>query len=205
MLRILINGLTTQTDALVAAKLGANGLGFILDPEDERYIEFTLANQIISQLPPMVVPYVTPDSWNLEYLQTLAAKLTAGSLIIPVTEYSNDFHTLPCSPTLTGSSEQIRDFLQQTGRRYNCLITDLGLSKLPELEQHDLHLWKQLNQEHSLLLPCDVEPDVLLHHLDIMQPSALYFQGASESHTGLQNFPKLQRYVQTIQEIVERV
>ncbi len=205
MLKILINGLTTQTDALVAAKLGANGLGFVLDQHDKRYIEFTLARQIIQQLSPMVVPYITPHNFEPDILKELAVKLTAGAIILPVEYYTKDFHALSCSIVIRGNRDTLSPVLAQSSRKLHAIVDDLPVSALPELSQGDQHLWKKFNQEHHLFLPCDVDPEDVLDAIEPLQPAALYFEGASESHTGLQDWPKIQRYVQAIQQIVERV
>jgi len=205
MLKLLIDGLTTQTDALVAAKLGANGLGFILDEGDARYIEFTLAHSIIHELAPMVVPYITPDRFEPEILNELAVKLRAGSLIIPAANYSKALQALPCTITIKGSRDKISELLSESDRKLHAIVSDLSLSEFAELAERDKHHWRKLNQEHHLFLPCDVEPEGLLDAIETIQPAALYFQGASESHTGLQDWPKIQAYVQAIQQIVERV
>lgn len=205
MVKLLIDGLTTQTDALVAAKLGANGLGFILDEDNPRYIEFTLAHSIIHQLAPMVAPYITPHRFEPEILSELAVKLRAGSLIIPAVHYSKDLQALPCPITVKGSQDEISVLCSKSDRKLHGIVTDLPLSAIPDWTERDRHHWKKLNQEHHLLLPCDVEPDALLDAMATFQPAALYFQGASESHTGLQDWPKVQAYVQAIQQIVERV
>lgn len=62
--RVKICGITRADDAITAARLGADALGFVLDPRSPRAVEPDQAKSILEMLPPWITPVavvVDPD------------------------------------------------------------------------------------------------------------------------------------------------
>lgn len=205
MPRILIHGLTNQTDALAAARLGVDGLGFHLDQNDTRYIEYTLARSIRNELPNLVQVFVQSDRYEYDYLLDLTTKLKAGSLLLPAAAFTERLTTLPCTLTFLGTGREIAALAARLNRPLTAIPTDVTISELIRLPDDQLQPWRSLNQQHHLLIRGDVPPDELPDALAIFRPAGLLFDGGTESHPGLQDYPKIQAYVQVLGRLFTRV
>ena len=75
MVKIKICGITNLEDALLAAELGADALGFIFYPKSPRKVAPEAARQIIAQLPPFVASVGVFVDEAAAVVQELAARV----------------------------------------------------------------------------------------------------------------------------------
>lgn len=97
--RVKVCGITRLEDALTAARLGADALGFVFWPGSKRYLEPSRARPIVEALPPFVTPvglFVDAEPGAIE-----AATLASGvrALQLHGRESPADCRALPL-PTL---------------------------------------------------------------------------------------------------------
>lgn len=205
MIRLIIHGITNKTDALAAARLGIDGLGFILDESSDRYIEYTLAQNIIHELPPGVAVFLQPDRLDTDYLGELVRKLRVSSLILPVDEVAPVHESLGCRLTLRGDGQSILRHANASGQSRQYLPEDLSLAQIRELSPENRHSWLDVVNAHHLLVSCGLPPEELTSALDKFTPAALFFRGETEDHSGLQDFPTIQAYIRAKAARIERV
>lgn len=78
--RVKVCGITREQDALAAAQLGADALGFILWRPSERYVDPERAGRIASRLPAFVVPVCVFVNPSREEVEAAIGQLPAATL-----------------------------------------------------------------------------------------------------------------------------
>lgn len=76
MVKVKICGITRLEDALAAAELGADALGFVFYEKSPRYVRPDIAADIIAQLPPFITSvglFVNPDETIVKEIITQTA------------------------------------------------------------------------------------------------------------------------------------
>ena len=94
MTRIKICGITNIDDALLAAKLGADALGFTLFPHSKRRVSASVVSHLSAALPPFVEPVLLFVNEPLVKALDLAQTLSYGRMLHTI-QWHGDEHELP--------------------------------------------------------------------------------------------------------------
>jgi phosphoribosylanthranilate isomerase len=95
MLRVKICGIRRTEDALLAAELGAWGVGFIFWPGSPRFIDPYRARKICAELPPWVVPVGVFVDQPEEYVCAVAGLVPLGAVQLHGRESVEAIERLP--------------------------------------------------------------------------------------------------------------
>jgi phosphoribosylanthranilate isomerase len=95
MLRVKICGIRRVEDALLAAELGAWGIGFIFWPGSPRFIDPYRAKTIGRALPPWVVPVGVFVDQPAEYVTAVASLVQLGAIQLHGNETMDAIEKLP--------------------------------------------------------------------------------------------------------------
>jgi phosphoribosylanthranilate isomerase len=79
-IRVKICGITRPEDALAAAELGADAIGLVFYPKSPRYVEASLAADIISVIPPFVTTVALFLDARQDFIQQVVSKVPVDLL-----------------------------------------------------------------------------------------------------------------------------
>lgn len=95
MLRVKICGIRRMEDAVLAADLGAWGLGFVFWPGSPRFIDPFRAKKICASLPPWVVPVGVFVDQPDDYVSAVASLVQLGAVQLHGNESLETVERLP--------------------------------------------------------------------------------------------------------------
>lgn len=94
--RVKICGIRRAEDAVLAAELGADALGFVFWPESPRFIDPYRAREIVRALPPFVTPVGVFVDQPPEYVNGVADLLQLGAVQLHGHEALEDYQRSAC-------------------------------------------------------------------------------------------------------------
>jgi phosphoribosylanthranilate isomerase len=95
MLRVKICGIRRTEDALLAAELGAWGVGFVFWPGSPRFIDPYRAKKVCAELPPWVVPVGVFVDQPDEHVSAIASLVHLGAVQLHGSETMETLERLP--------------------------------------------------------------------------------------------------------------
>jgi phosphoribosylanthranilate isomerase len=201
--RVKICGITRSEDALLAAQLGADALGFNFWPKSKRFIEPEAARAIVAKLPPFVVPVGVFVNQTEDEIRAAAAR--AGVEVIQLHgDESPEFCTRFDLPVLKAIRvEELRSLAALASYEVNGFLLDtpsrgFGGSGRP----FDWTLAEGISECGSIILAGGLTPENVAAAIQAVRPWAVDVASGVESSPGVKDPAKLIRFIQAAKEIL---
>jgi len=198
MVRIKICGITNLEDALLAAALGADALGFIFHRQSPRQVAPEAVREIIRQLPPLVLSVGVFVDEEAATVQDLAARLGLDWVQLHGAESPEycrslgrrvlkgfsirDEDSLKVLPAYRGA---VQAFLLDTYKRGQTGGTG---------ETFDWHLARQARQYGPIVLAGGLTPKNVGQAIQMVQPQAVDVASGVEAAPGKKDPEKLRAF-----------
>ena len=201
--RVKICGITRSEDALLAAQLGADALGFNFWPKSKRFIEPEAARAIVAKLPPFVVPVGVFVNQPEDEIRSAAAR--AGVEVIQLHgDESPEFCTRFNLPVLKAIRvEELRSLAALASYEVSGFLLDtpsrgFGGSGRP----FDWTLAEGISECGSIILAGGLTPENVAAAIQAVRPWAVDVASGVESSPGVKDPAKLTRFIQAAKEIL---
>ena len=202
MIKIKICGITNLEDALFATECGADSLGFNFYKKSPRYIEPQKAADIISQLPPLIMPvgiFVNEHEDRIREIQQLAC--------IPAVQFHGDESPEFCqrfgSHVIKAFQVRDKESLKAMAHyRVGAFLLDsyregmrggTGVS-------FDWHLAVVAKTFGKIILAGGLTPENVLEAVKLVQPYAVDVAGGVEKEPGIKDYGKVKQFITEVRK-----
>lgn len=197
MIKIKICGITNLDDALAAADAGADALGFNFYKKSPRYIDPEKAAEIISQLPPFIMP--------------------VGVFVNEREEKIREIQQLTCMQTIQLHGDESPEFCQQFGGRVIKAFQVKDKESIKRMahyhvgaflldsyrdgvhggtgETFDWHLAVVAKTFGKVILAGGLNPENVAEAVKLVQPYGVDVAGGVEKEKGIKDHAKLKKFI----------
>jgi len=205
MVRIKICGITNLEDALLAAALGADALGFIFHAQSPRYVAPDAARQIIAKLPPLVLTVGVFVNEEAQAVRDLAARVGLDWLQLHGQE-SPDYCRSLGHRVIKGFRLKDEASLADLGPYQGaCQAFLLDTYKKGQIggtgETFDWDLARQARRYGSIVLAGGLTPENVAQAIKVAQPQGVDVASGVEAAPGKKDPEKLRAFIAAVKEI----
>jgi phosphoribosylanthranilate isomerase len=198
MVRVKICGMTNLEDALLAAELGADALGFIFYAKSPRYVAPETARAIIAQLPPFVAAVGVFVDEAAALVQELAARTGLDWVQLHGQESPDYCRSLGRKVIKAfriqdeGSLSRLADY---RGAAQALLLDTYKKGQVGGTgETFDWHLARQAKQYGPIILAGGLTPENVAMAIATAQPAAVDAASSTEAVPGKKDPAKLRAF-----------
>ncbi len=202
MVRIKICGITNLEDALLAAELGADALGFIFYPKSPRYVALETAREIIAHLPPFVVSVGVFVDEAAAVVRDLAAQAGLDWVQVHGQE-SPDYCRSLGRRVIKGfrikDSSSLKDLEPFRGAAQAFLLDTYKKGQVGGTgETFDWDLAREAKKYGQIILAGGLTPENVAQAIQVAQPEAVDTASGTEAAPGKKDPEKLRAFFAAI-------
>jgi len=196
--RVKICGITNLDDALAAASLGADALGFVFYKKSPRYIDPIKANEIVANLP----PFITPVALFVDALDQDIENLIEGSSRWVIQFHGNELEE-DClkfgRPYIKALRVKNEDYLLSQLTKYpsaSALLLDAYKEGVPGGTGETFN-WEVIPKDMKIpiILAGGLSPSNITKALEIQGIYAVDVSGGVEQSKGIKDRVKLEEFI----------
>jgi phosphoribosylanthranilate isomerase len=202
MVRIKICGITNLEDALLAAELGADALGFIFYAKSPRKVAPEAAREIIAQLPPFVAAVGVFVDEAAAVVQELAAKVGLDWVQLhgqESPEYCRSLGRKVIKGFRIKDEDSLRRLAGYQGAAQALLLDTYKKGQVGGTGTvFDWQLAREAKQYGRIILAGGLNPDNVAQAITIVQPAAVDAASGTEAVPGRKDPAKLRAFFKAV-------
>ena len=204
MVRIKICGITNLEDALLAAELGADALGFIFYPKSPRKVATETTREIIAQLPPFVAAVGVFVDEEAAVVQELAAKVRLDWVQLHGQE-SPDYCLNLGQRVIKGfrikDETSLKELALYRGAVQAFLLDTYKPGQVGGTgESFDWRLAREARQYGQIILAGGLTPENVAQAIEVAQPQAVDAASGTEAAPGRKDPDKLRAFFKVVRQ-----
>ena len=204
MVRIKICGITNLEDALLAAALGADALGFIFHPKSPRYVGPDAARQIIAQLPPFILTVGVFVDEEAAVVRDLAIRVGLDWLQLHGAEppdYCRGLGRRVIKAFRVQDAASLAPLANFQGAAQAFLLDTYKAGQAGGTgETFDWQLARQAQKLGPIILAGGLTPDNVAQAIEVAQPHAVDAASGTEAAPGRKDPDKLRAFFKAVKE-----
>jgi len=202
VVRIKICGVTRLEDALLAARLGADALGFNFWPGSKRHVAPAAAQAIISRLPPFVTPVGVFVNQPEGELRAIAAETGIQVFQLHGDEPPDLCSRLPLPVVKAVPVDQVATLSKLLSYEVQAFLLDtpsrgFGGTGRP----FDWSLAEGVSEAAPVILAGGLTPENVADAIRAVRPWAVDVASGVESSPGVKDADRMSRFVTAVREV----
>jgi len=200
--RVKICGVTRLPDALDAARLGADALGFNFWPRSKRHVNAATARQIIARLPPFVTPVGVFVNQSEGEMRAIAAETGIQVFQLHGDEPPELCSRLPLPVVKAIPVDQVRTLSRLLSYEVQAFLLDTPSRGYGGTGQpFDWSLAEGVSEVAPVILAGGLTPENVAEAVRAVRPWAVDVASGVESSPGVKDADRMSRFIEAVREV----